>query len=961
MVILVLIKPDGSFSNLKCDISINYSKILAKVRRQQEYAIIQKINKYCSESMLSDAEKSRLVSLQLELDNLYINKAKGAYIRSKAKWIEEGEKSTSYFCRLEKRRQSRNSILSLMINGNESTDPTLSKKIHQFYSDLYSSNFSPIECSNFFDKIKNFIPHIDNDWRECCDANLRIEELDLAVQKLKPNKSPGPDGLTANFYKFFWNDIKLLLFNAFVESIEEESLAPTMYQGLITLIPKPDKDMRYVDNLRPITLLNNDYKIFSHIFVNRLKEGLNNLINESQSGFLIGRSIHNNIRLVLDLVEYSHLIEDDGFILFLDFKKAFDMIEHSFLFNYLQHFGFGERLISVIKMIYKDMNSSVSLPFGTTQRFLISRGIRQGCPLSPLLFILATDMMSTLVSQDLSVKKLCVFGKPLAISQLADDTTLFLKNKDQIPLALSLINSFSKASGLQLNLNKCELMALHPSQVDSLFNIPVKESVKYLGISITRDSKASMKENFETKLQKANKILNCWLQRDLSIFGRIFLSKVEYLSRLIYPASTLAPSSAIIKTSNKKMYDFIWKHKTHYIKKSDIIKSYEKGGLNVIEFESMNIMLKLKWLQMFLDNMDSLWYVVPSALFGKLGGIHFLLKCDFDLLKLPMKLSAFHQQVLLFWKLAHTHNFTPHNTPLWNNRYILHRSKSLFYEDWFSRNIWSVMDLMDESGNILDYNAFTLKHGFACHPKQFFTVISAIPSGIKMLIKCSLSYSKVTAVLPSLFVGDIEFENKQVCTNKYLRQVIIQSCYPYQILRNKLDHTFDKDTVKYFRTAYLRCPLPPKAKETHFKIINAIYPSNKFLNVKFNFENVPCHLCKCLSEDTEHIFFSCNFSISFWRTLQDWLKEKNVVADSFILTLQNIMYGITKDCCRLFDLINSIILLAKFFIHKCRFFKSPPLFIIFRNELKYFSDALSKMKNRSAIKMHNLLELYNLF
>ncbi len=83
--------------------------------------------------------------------------------------------------------------------------------------------------------------------------------------------------------------------------------------------------------------------------------------------------------------------------------------------------------------------------------------------------------------------------------------------------------------------------------------------------------------------------MNCWLQRDIYIFGRILLSKVEYLSRLIYPAFALAPSSGIIKTSNQKMHDFIWRHKTPYIRKSDIIKVYEEGGLNVIEFESMNI------------------------------------------------------------------------------------------------------------------------------------------------------------------------------------------------------------------------------------------------------------------------------------------------------------------------------------------------------------------------------------
>lgn len=364
-----------------CEFSINYSKMLAKIRKQTEHKIVSEINKYCSKISLNSLEKSNFISLQSQLDDLYIKKAKGAYIRSRAKWIEEGEKSTSYFCRLEKRRQSKNSIVSLIVNDVEITDPKIiSKKIHDFYSDLYLSNFSPNECDDFFEKIINYIPKINNELRDLCDAQLCMEELDLAVQKLKPNKSPGPDGLTGNFYKFFWNELKMLLFNALSESIEDGSLGPTMSQGLITLIPKPDKDHRILDNLRPITLLNSDYKIFTHVFVNRLKKGLNGVVNEVQSGFLKERSIHNNIRLVMDVVEYNHLIEDDGYILFLDFKKAFDTLEHRFLFKALESFGFGEHFVNIIKMIYKGMNSSISLPYGTSQRLpSIPSFIHFGC------------------------------------------------------------------------------------------------------------------------------------------------------------------------------------------------------------------------------------------------------------------------------------------------------------------------------------------------------------------------------------------------------------------------------------------------------------------------------------------------------------------------------------------------------------------------------------------------------
>lgn len=149
--------------------------------------------------------------------------------------------------------------------------------------------------------------------------------------RLSLNKSPGSDGLTAEFYRFFWKDIRLLLFKAIQECIERKELLTSMKQGLIILIPKQGNDKRLLDNLRPITLLNTDYKLLSGIIAARMKKGLSQIISETQSGFLGGRSIHNNIRLVLDLIDYSNIFVEKGFIVFLDFYKAFDSVEHQFI------------------------------------------------------------------------------------------------------------------------------------------------------------------------------------------------------------------------------------------------------------------------------------------------------------------------------------------------------------------------------------------------------------------------------------------------------------------------------------------------------------------------------------------------------------------------------------------------------------------------------------------------------
>ncbi len=204
--------------------SIRFEKTLNRSNRLFEMNIIKEINVYYNKTSPTDNEKQKLQSLLNKLDEMYLCKAKGAFIRSRAKWIEDGEKSTSYFCRLEKRRQEKLSVKALLIHGQVITDQaSITKEVVNFYSNLYSSTFSLDDTKSFFDHIKDFIPHIDDDFVALCDADITSDELDKAVGSLSLDKSPGCDGLTANFYKHFWSILKEPFVLMLKEAIETSS------------------------------------------------------------------------------------------------------------------------------------------------------------------------------------------------------------------------------------------------------------------------------------------------------------------------------------------------------------------------------------------------------------------------------------------------------------------------------------------------------------------------------------------------------------------------------------------------------------------------------------------------------------------------------------------------------------------------------------------------------------------
>ena len=176
---------------------------------------------------------------------------------------------------------------------------------------------------------------------------------------MKNYKSPGSDGITTEFYKIFWQDIKTYFVNSINYSFEHHSLTDLQKQGLITLLPKPDKDLTLLSNWRPISLLNVDYKIATKSIANRIKQVLCRIISPSQTGFIKGRYIGENIRLICEVLDHVDQNDIPSLMFFSDFEKAFDSLDHNFMYKTLRHFNFGDELLQWTELFYTDVKSCI--------------------------------------------------------------------------------------------------------------------------------------------------------------------------------------------------------------------------------------------------------------------------------------------------------------------------------------------------------------------------------------------------------------------------------------------------------------------------------------------------------------------------------------------------------------------------------------------------------------------------
>lgn len=589
-----------------------------------------------AETQLNHAEAA-LDAQPTEEHRVAYHKAKAEYLQASAaelrfwkqkdrvKWLQEGDANTQYFHSIVKGKRTKLRIQQIHdAEGHLLTEPSdIMTAAVSFYKDL----FAPAATQNHA-AILSYIPRLVSD-----EDNTRLtmlptaSEIKDAVWHLDPHSAAGPDGFHGMFYRSCWSVIHSDVEKAVQEFFLGIPQPSIMASAFITLIPKTSSPQSFSD-FRPICLTNFLSKVCTRIIATRLGLLLPKLISPEQTGFLPGYDISTQVLLAREMV---HMMDNgtSHLCLKLDMMKAFDRVSWDYLERLLLSFGFSGFFTRLILNHLRATTLSVLINGEPSPSFRPYRGVKQGDPLSPLLFILSSEGFSHGLSSLVTAGNIQSFGLgriPFAISHLAyaDDLLVFLQGTQRnIRRFKRFLTDYETASGQKVNFQKSSMIPSDRLSVRRvrdlqeilgmrLSTLPFRYLGSYLHKGINRSRYcATLLQHFDDKLQG-------WHSRLLSSAGRLVLlrSVISALPLHVMAAGGLPKS--VIKMIHRKMATFYWGNRHHWVAWSNITLPTEEGGLGLRDLNSLQqaYHCRIWWLY---HKQDTLWSRYMHAKYGRRG------------------------------------------------------------------------------------------------------------------------------------------------------------------------------------------------------------------------------------------------------------------------------------------------------------------------------------------------------
>ena len=914
-----------------------------------------------------------LQTKKVELDNIYAFQAQGAFIRARARYKTEGEKPSRLFCSLEKHNAVQKHIPKLNVvkdntNKELTEQKSIENEIFNYYRDLFA--LKPTEDSD----IESFLtaetsassPKLSESQKNQMERIMTTEELTKHLKKTKNNVSPGTSGFTNEFFKFFWIDMKLFVTKAINFGYESGMLSVTQRLGIITLIPKGDKDKTYLKNWRPLTLLNSLYKLVSGCIADRIKPCLDTIINGDQKGFVSGRYIGEVIRSTYDILQWAKNNNKTGVLLLIDFEKAYDSLSFSFIKKCLKFYNFGECIIKWVDILLHNFSAVINHCGNVSRKFNIGRGARQGDPIASYIFIICIEILAHKLREDPSIQGFQVNTLTHMLELYADDCSIFLEAKDEnLRNTLKNLDNFFKISGLKISISKTKAVwfgAGHNNQYKLCPDLTLDwdKQFRLLGVDFTNNLEG-MEVNFRNKVEEIRKLFNCWIHRTLTVYGKIVVIKTLALSKLSHLPLVLPDINANqLKELEKLIFQFLWNNKPDKVSREHSKLKEKAGGLGVTDIKSFWQALKFSWFRRAL-NTSAFW---PNILIDEIKDV---VGHDVTISEImqfgPNYLSFIAKKIKNdFWKqvflsvnpimqgaiFCHPENLFI--APLWDNPQILRNNKPIKKSAFINlaERVNTMSDFYKQGSNLLlDRDDLSRKFDIILGEDAYIELRYIFKIAQQNLGINDTSLKSTFRPFQPLLIA-IANQAKKGCNvyYKYLRKKINLNTTLSQReakWHDELNCTLSKDfwNKTYNLTSSIKND--NKMKYLQYQINrNSLYTNYRVSKFK---PNVSPSCIFCLSNNVpnpppeliSHIFFDCSYTNNLWREIRNWLRELDI---EITLEKKYIIFGNQEEAFSSY--FNYIVLCAKYFVWKSKF-KSQELYL--RGFQYFLRGKLEDLKN----------------
>ncbi|CAL5355404.1 unnamed protein product [Camellia sinensis] len=556
--------------------------------------------------LLGEVWKLRILEERLRLQKSWLS------------WALKGDQNTRFFRITTTSRQNRNSLDPLKVNGVSVMQPGEGKQVVvNHFKNLYAERWK------IRPKLGGQFKSINTLTNESAmlESVFTKDEVWAAIKDCDGNKAPGLDGFNVFCLQKCWKVMKHDIMKFMFEFHENEILAGGFNCSFISLIPKKENPLSLSD-FRLISLISSVYKILSKVLSRRLKLVLPSIVSEAQSAFLGGRSILDGVLIANEIIDWWKKSNTQGVIIKLDFEKAFDTGNWEFLFDLFVKFGFGTKWLGWMKSCLTTASISILVNGSPTDEFRPERGLRQGDPLSPVLFNIVAEGLNLLLTKamDLGLIKGAVVG-PTGLRfthlQFADDTILFCEaDLLEITTLKRIFRCFEIMSGLKINFHKSTICGVGVSEAlitifsSTLNCLNQKLPLKYLGLPLAANPRS--KATWKPVLDKYKSKLSGWKKRFLSFVGRLTHIKSTLSSLPIFYLYLFKMPKCVIKEVDKVQVSFLWgdldvKRKVRLVSWKDVSLTKMQGALGVRSLGQVSICLLTKWWWRFCNEKQALW------------------------------------------------------------------------------------------------------------------------------------------------------------------------------------------------------------------------------------------------------------------------------------------------------------------------------------------------------------------